>query len=416
MPPKRKKTRRTPARRPATARPGTAAPPDPRKIPGPESPLGVSPGWRPLTPPREEAEEKPLPVSMLRQMEAGFEKSLPHPKVSVVIPNHNGVDSLWHCLFALKTQSYHPHEILVVDNASTDASVSFVRSNYPQIRILECQENFGPSMACNLGVKTATGDLVALLSPEAVVTPEWLARMVRDFKEGWPQFGALGSLARSGDSPNAREEHQTLNLLGKPVEGFFTDPREVFFPERGAVLYPRFLAPEGPFDSDYFSGLEDLYLGWKLRLEKVRVARSKEAKVFLRKVEKNQDVPEWKAVFLQTRNRWLSLFLFYETANLAKIMPWIFAEALLSLLGSLGKGFSAFWGTLCAVGWVVLHPVLILQKRRVIQQKRKVRDGEVLRYLSGRLVKDGKGASAWLNLLSLSYCRLTGIPVLEWQE
>lgn len=378
--------------------------------------MGTPPSPGILELPRGEREGKPLPVSMLRRMEVGFEKSLPRPKVSVVIPNHNGVDSLWHCLFALKTQSYHPHEILLVDNASTDASLSFVRSNYPQIRILECQENFGPSMACNLGVKTATGDMVALVSPEVVVTPDWLARMVRDFKEGWPRFGALEALVRPGDSPNAKEEHQTLNLLGEPVEGFFSDPREVFFPEKGAILYPRFLAPEGPFDSDYFSGLEDLYLGWKLRLERVRVARSKEAKVFLRKAEKNPDLPEWKAVFLQTRNRWLSLFLFYETANLVKIMPWIFAEALLRLLGSLGKGFSAFWGTLCAVGWVCLHPFLILQKRRAIQQKRKVRDGEILKYLSGRLVKDGRRASAWLNLLSLAYCRLTGIPVLEWQE
>ena len=351
-------------------------------------------------------------------MEGKFERSLSHPKVSVVIPNHNGVDTLWHCLFALKTQTYHPHEIILVDNASVDASVSFVRANYPQVRILECQENFGPSMAYNLGAKTAMGDLVALLNPEAVVTPDWLARMVRDFKEAWPRFGALESSPRPSAAPKAKPEgeHQTLNILGKPVEGFFAEPLEVLCPGNGAVLYPRFLAPEGPFDSDFFTGLDDLYWGWKFRLEKVRVARSREAKVFQRTVEKNPDVPEWKSLFFQTRNRWLSLFLFYETANLAKIMPWILVEAALRLIGSLGIGFSAFWGTLCAAGWICLHPALISQKRRVVQQRRKVPDHEVLKYLSGRLVGDGNPAARFLNLFSLAYCRLVGLPVLEWQQ
>ena len=105
----------------------------------------------------------PSSVSPLQRLEKQLSRSLDRPKVSVVIVNRNGVDDLWHCLFALKTQTYPAFEILLVDNGSSDASLSFVRSNYPQVKILECQEDFGFIMGFNLGAKTAEGDLVAFL-------------------------------------------------------------------------------------------------------------------------------------------------------------------------------------------------------------------------------------------------------------
>src|ERR1039458_2680671 len=113
----------------------------------------------------------PPTLSLLRRMEEEFEGSLRRPRVSVVVVNHDGVDFLWHCLFALKTQTYLPYEIILVDNASQDTSVSFVKANYPQVKVMECQENFGFAMGSNLGAKYATGDLVALLNNDAVVTP-----------------------------------------------------------------------------------------------------------------------------------------------------------------------------------------------------------------------------------------------------
>src|SRR6185369_9622118 len=117
-------------------------------------------------------------VSALHRMEEEFESDLSVPRVSVVIVNMDGVDDLWHCLFALRTQTRPPEEILVVDNQSTDTSVSFVRANYPEVRILECQEDFGYAMAANLGCRAALGGLVVLLENSAVPTPDWLSRMV----------------------------------------------------------------------------------------------------------------------------------------------------------------------------------------------------------------------------------------------
>src|SRR5581483_12028398 len=82
-------------------------------------------------------------IPYLRRMEQKFEMSLPRPRVSVVVAARNEVDRLWHCLFALKTRTYPPDEIILVDNASHDTTLDFVRSNYPQVKVLECQEIFG---------------------------------------------------------------------------------------------------------------------------------------------------------------------------------------------------------------------------------------------------------------------------------
>ena len=352
--------------------------------------------------------------SPLKELERKFKEGFSHPKVSVVIANHNGVDALWNCLFALNTQTYPPYEVILVDNASTDASVSFAKSNYPKVRILECQENFGPAMGRNLGIKTATGHLVVLLDPDTVVTPDWLDRMVWNFQKSWPKFGVLA--APFQPEAEGKRESKTSNFLGTSVPGFFPEPQELFCPGPGAVLFPRFLAPDGPFDGDYFLCREDAYLGWKFRLAGQAVAKSPEARIFQKGEDSNPGFPEWKTIYYSNRNRWLNLLLFYERETLLKILPWFFLDGVARLVGSLGIGFGAFWGTFCAMVWMAFHPRLIYQKRRALQERRKVPDSHILRRMSGRVVPDGWVAARLLNFLSLAYCGLMGLEVLEFQE
>jgi GT2 family glycosyltransferase len=359
----------------------------------------------------------PPRISALRRMEEQFEMALSRPKVSVVIANRNGVDFLWHCLFALKTQSTLPYEIILVDNASEDASVSFVKTNYPQVKILECQENFGLAMGVNLGAKTAMGDLVAVVGTGVVVPPNWLGHLVKDFQKNWPRIGVMSSSLdeKQGAGGEGKSANQTLNFMGLPIEGFWAEPLEVFCPESGGLIYPRFLAPDGPFDSDYSQYQEDVYLGWKFRLGRHRAGKSLEAKIFRKSDEETPEEPAWKAIYFKTRNRWMNLLIFYEAGTLVKIGPWILAEALVRLLASLGIGFGSFWGNLSAVFWICFHPSLILKKRGAIQDKRQVRDGDILKYMSGRVVRDRGGLSRVLNFFSLVYCRIAGLRVLEWQ-
>ncbi len=363
-------------------------------------------------------EESLPPLSPLRGLENRLEKNLNRPKVSVVIVNRNGVDFLTRCLFSLKTQTYPLDEIIVVDNGSTDESVSFIRSNYPQVKILESQENLGFATGCNLGTRYAAGDLVVFLNNDAVVTPQWLGRLVAEFRAHWPRAGAVTSRARSNQKTTGDRSggSKVVNILGSQVEGFSEDERTVFYPEGYAFIYPRFLALEGPFDPDYFIYQEDLYFGWKLQLAGKQVRVCPEAKVFHETGGTASRLPGWKVVYFRNRNRWLNLFLFYGTGNLLRVFPWIVLDAAAQLVKGLTAGFNQFFGVLFAALWILTHPIAIHRKRKVIQQKRKISDGRIISRLSGRVVDDEGAGSRFLNLISLSYCRFVGLEVIEFQD
>ncbi len=340
------------------------------------------------------------------------------PKVSVVIVNHNGADALWNCLFALKTQTFRPDEIILVDNASTDGSVPFVRQNYPQVDILECQENFGYAMGCNLGAKCATGDVIALLNNDTVVTPEWLGRMVQTLKDGWPEVGAVASEVKplQETQGSTQENNNVLNFLGRPARGFMEREEQVFYPEGCALAYVRLLAPEGPFDDDYFLYHEDIYLGWKLRLGGLQVIKALDAKVFHQGGGTMAGFPGWRAVYYDHRNRWLNLSLFLERGNLIKIFPWAAMELAALLVRGLFTSPELFLGVSAGFIWILTRAGAIARKRSVLQERRKIEDQEIMCYISGRVVRDGAWFSRFLNFVSLTYCRVVGLPVMEFSR
>lgn len=88
-------------------------------------------------------------------------------KVSVVIPNWNGVNKLKANLPKIQ-EMVGTVEVIVVDDSSTDGSVEYIKSNFPKIILLEKNNNSGFSSTVNLGVKKALGDLIFLLNSDAV--------------------------------------------------------------------------------------------------------------------------------------------------------------------------------------------------------------------------------------------------------
>ena len=87
-------------------------------------------------------------------------------KVSVVIVNYNTSEQLKDCLNNLLSQGIEL-EIIVVDNASSDDSVEMVRTNFPNVKLVEAKENKGLAHGSNLGLEVATGDYVLYLGSDA---------------------------------------------------------------------------------------------------------------------------------------------------------------------------------------------------------------------------------------------------------
>ncbi len=92
------------------------------------------------------------------------------PRVSLVIISYNAVDDLERCLQAIaQAPPATPHDVLVVDNASTDGSADRVRARWPAVRVLVLPANLGFAAASNHGIRATTADLVLLLNSDTVV-------------------------------------------------------------------------------------------------------------------------------------------------------------------------------------------------------------------------------------------------------
>ena len=90
--------------------------------------------------------------------------------LDIVIVSYNCREPLRGCLASLSAAPpTRPHRIVVVDNASTDGTVASVRSEWPQVQVIEAGSNRGFSAANNLGIRATSGEWVLLLNPDTTV-------------------------------------------------------------------------------------------------------------------------------------------------------------------------------------------------------------------------------------------------------
>lgn len=93
-----------------------------------------------------------------------------HFDISVIIVNYNGLHFFEKCIESIKEHIRDvSFEIIVVDNDSNDESCSYLKENYPEIKLIECNSNLGFGKANNLGVKNATGKHVLLLNNDTIL-------------------------------------------------------------------------------------------------------------------------------------------------------------------------------------------------------------------------------------------------------
>lgn len=107
-------------------------------------------------------------------------------KVSIIIPNYNGqkvlAKNLPQVLMAAK--KYDPAtEVIIVDDASCDDSVSFIRKNFPKVILVKKEKNEGFSSTCNLGVKNASGDIVILLNSDISPEENFISPLISNFSD-----------------------------------------------------------------------------------------------------------------------------------------------------------------------------------------------------------------------------------------
>lgn len=171
-----------------------------------------------------------------------------HANVTVVIVNWNGERFLDRCLSALLAQTVAPSEIILVDNASSDASLDVVR-RFPSVRLLAQTENLGFARGNNLAIEAAaTGsEWIALLNPDAFVAPFWLEGLLSAAHD-YPDFDVFGSKLVDASDPavldGTGDAYHVSGMVWRMGHGALVSSDsgqacEVFSPCAAAALYRR---------------------------------------------------------------------------------------------------------------------------------------------------------------------------------
>ena len=103
------------------------------------------------------------------------------PRLSVVIPTHNGAETLADCLNALRASSFSPAEIIVVDDGSSDDSAKIAERC--GCRVIRLAQNIGAARAKNRGAREAIGDILFFTDDDVVVARDALANLIENYSD-----------------------------------------------------------------------------------------------------------------------------------------------------------------------------------------------------------------------------------------
>lgn len=201
-------------------------------------------------------------------------------KIAVVILNWNGKNLLEK--FLPSVIRYSPKaNIYVIDNASSDGSVTFLKSRYSEVKVIQNKENYGFSKGYNEGLKKVDAEIICLLNSDVEVTKDWLFPIENLFnkdkniaviqpkildyhkKTHFEYAGAAGGFIDKLGYPYCRG--RIFNTIEKD-QGQYNDEIEIFWAS-GAAFFIRkaFYESAGGLDENYFAHQEEIDLCWRLK-------------------------------------------------------------------------------------------------------------------------------------------------------
>ncbi len=196
------------------------------------------------------------------------------PTVSFVVVNYNGGELLAACLASIRAQTLSDHEVIVVDNGSTDGSERGAAEIDPRIRLLRYEENLGFAEGSNRGIRECRGRYVALVNNDAVLESDWATLLVAALEADASRGAAAGRVLRM-------HEPERLDCAGFefyscvssfdygdwPADALASVNHRPFGAVAAAAMYRRAaLDRVGLFHPEYFCYYEDTDLAVRLVL------------------------------------------------------------------------------------------------------------------------------------------------------
>ncbi|HET6314071.1 MAG TPA: glycosyltransferase family 2 protein [Chloroflexia bacterium] len=311
--------------------------------------------------------------------------------VSLVIVNYNGEEYLRGALRAVREAGDDFGEVVLVDNASTDASLRIASEEYPAARSVRLDRNCGPARARNVGLMAARHERVLFIDCDVTLTagcaqtlasaldacPRAVAAMptvvynhdreIAQYSGADSHFLGLMSL-RDADVPVNELCGRAPQSLGSLVTCCFLLDRERW-------------GGQPPFDENFFSLYEDHDFGLRCRVLGHSILSVTGARVYHGAGTEGLSIRRTgrytsRRVFLLVRNRWQVVLKNYQGRTLVTLLPVLLLYEMFQFGAVLKKGWAREW--LQALRWLVRHRQAIMRKRRAIQAARRLPDRDLL--------------------------------------
>ena len=302
--------------------------------------------------------------------------------VSIVVVNFNSEKWLQTCLDSIFKQTYPQLEVILVDNASTDGSLSFLKKNFSQLPLIGNKENVGFAKAVNQGIAQAKGEFILPLNPDVGLTPHYVEEMLKAANKNGKIGSVSGKLYRS-DEMDSKVIDSAGHLMFKNRlsanrgneeidKGQYNDQAYVFGTCGAAALYNREMLDDIKingeyFDETFFAFWEDIDLDWRANLRGWKCLYTPEAVAY--HYRGGIRTPRPKLIeFNNYRNRYLALIKNDSFWGLLKSMPQIIFTDIFK------SGALLFRCPAALLAWLDVFGLLpeMLAKRRIIQNRKTV--------------------------------------------
>lgn len=310
--------------------------------------------------------------------------------LTLCVVNFNGERYLEESMESVFVQKEKFEEILLIDNASEDRSLEIIRDKFPTVRVIKLDKNRGPGAARNVGFKVASCDRILFMDNDVSLTPDcpdWLIQALNDNPRAAVAVPRILYAHNKNLIQYDGADSHFLGLmilynanqsLGASADG----TRKI-----GSLVTACFLVNRrkwgggDPFDDTFFFNYEDHDFGLRTRTLGHEILSVPYACCYHLEGTEGLSLRQTgnyskMRVFCLIRNRWQIILKNYELRTLVVLAPMFVIYEIVQIGIVIKKGWFSEWFK--AFLWVVLHPVEILRKRRIVQKARKTPDREIL--------------------------------------
>jgi GT2 family glycosyltransferase len=308
--------------------------------------------------------------------------------VSVVIVNYNGLRYLKKCVASLLNSKYGFFEIIIVDNASTDGSVSSIRKefekNKERIVILDMSKNLGFAKGNRIGADKATGNYILLLNSDTKVEPSSLGELVSVMDKD-SSIGVAQAKLLLMDKPDTFDcAGATMNVFGNSRPrgwnekdiGQYNQMDEISYAKGAAMIVRRELWSnlEG-FDPLFFVYSEESDFCWRVWLSGYRVVFVPSATVYHVGAATTTKIKPYFVMFQFYRNQIITVVKNLSLKNLIKYTPGLVGQQLKQIIYHIRRNEPiSLLSILCGIAWILIFFKKIWIQRLRVQSKRVVKD------------------------------------------